>query len=450
MAGIIGILGKHNVVRQLFYGMNSLQHRGQVGCGMAVLGERGLSRERGAGLVIDFFTPEKLKTLSGNIGLGVVRYDTESGNSNMQSEPFFGYTKGEKLAIVNDGRLVNSDELRNALEKEGMMFQTTSDTEIILYLISRNFNGDIVSAIKTTMKYLKGSYSFILLYRDKLIAVRDPHGIRPLLLGKREDEFIFMSENAAADILGFDVIKDIKPGSIVIANGKGLRELDSGLKKSKKFCIFEHVYLARSDATPDGLNSYLFRWNSGKILYRESPVEADLVVSVPDSGNPAAIGYSLESGIPLGEGLVKNRYMGRTFIKPTREEREISVRLKLNPQKHIVKGKKLVLIDDSLVRGTTSKNLIHNLREAGAKEIHLRLASPAVKFPCFYGIDTPDREHLIAANYDLDTICKMIGADSLNYISLKGLYEAGNCDKNQFCDACFTGKYIDMENDLEG
>ncbi len=442
MSGILGIRSEGNVGRKLFYGLNSLQHRGQEGCGIAINTGEDVVRRRGAGLVMDAITEDMINEMVGNVGIANVRYAMAINAVNATGEPFFGFTKGEKLAIVNDGSLINHQILRTRLEEEGMMFQSTSDTEVILYLIARYYNGDIIAAIQKATSYLKGAYSFILMYRDKLIAVRDPNGFRPLVLGRGEGEYFFASENSAGDILGMHFERDVEPGEIVVMDQDGFESYYMEEKARHTFCIFEHVYLARNDANLEDVNAYLFRWRSGKILYEESPVDVDLVVPVPDSGYPAAMGYSQASGIPLGEGLVKNRYMGRTFIKPTQEEREIAVRLKLNPQYHVVKGKKIVLVDDSIVRGTTSKNLIKNLRDAGAVEVHMRLTSPPVEYPCYYGIDTPSRRNLIAANHSVEEIREMIGADSLAFISLEGLYAASNReDKHVFCDACFTGNY---------
>lgn len=442
MAGILGIRSTSNVNRKLFYGLNSLQHRGQEGCGFAINTGDKVVAHRGSGLVMDAISEDIINKLSGHIGIGNVRYAMATNAINADGEPFCGYSKGEQLAIVNDGALINTQLLRTRLEEEGMMFQSNSDTEVILYLIARYYDGDIITAIQRATSYLRGAYSFVLLFRDKLIAVRDPNGFRPLLMGEKDGEYFFASENAAGDILGLEFERDVEPGEIVVCSDSGFESYRLGREAKHSFCIFEHVYLARNDANLEDVNAYLFRFRSGQILYREAPLNVDLVVPVPDSGYPAAIGYSQASGIPLGEGLVKNRYMGRTFIKPTQEEREIAVRLKLNPQYHVVKGKKIVLVDDSIVRGTTSKNLIKNLREAGATEVHMLLTSPPVEYPCYFGIDTPSRKHLIAANHTVEEMREQIGADSLTFISLEGLYKASNrVNSNIFCDACFTGVY---------
>ncbi len=443
LAGILGIKSTQNVSRKLFYGLNSLQHRGQEGCGIAVNTGEDIVRVRHSGLVIDSMKEDILDSTTGNIGIGNVRYAMASTSVNATGEPFFGFTKGEKLSIVNDGSLINHQLLRTRLEEEGMMFQTNSDTEVILYLIARYYDGDIIKAVKKAASYLEGAYSFILMYQDKLIAVRDPNGFRPLVMGHKNGEYIFASENAAGDILGMTFDRDVTPGEIVVTGENGFVSHRLKDKEEKhSFCIFEHVYLARNDANLEEVNAYLFRWRTGKILYEESPVDVDLVVPVPDSGYPAAIGYSQASAIPLGEGLVKNRYMGRTFIKPTQEEREIAVRLKLNPQYHVVKGKKIVLVDDSIVRGTTSRNLIQNLRDAGATEVHVRITSPPVEYPCYYGIDTPSRNNLIASQHSVEEIKEIIGADSLSFISLDGLYRASDLENRDiFCNACFTGNY---------
>ena len=322
-----------------------------------------------------------------------------------------------------------------------MLFQTAIDTEVILSLVAKYYQGDIVEAVKKTMARIKGAYSVVMLFEDKLIAFRDPNGFRPLLIGRAKNgEVIIASENAPLEIIGTDAIRNVEPSEIIVVDKDGIHS-DFYEKDDKKHCIFEYVYFARTDANLDGVNSYNFRRRCGEILSKEAPVEADLVIAVPDSGTPGAMGYAQESGIPFAEGLVKNRYMGRTFIKPTAEERELSVKLKLNPLETVLKGKRIVLVDDSVVRGTTSKNLIKRMKKAGAKEVHMRVVSPPVKFPCYYGINTPSRQKLIAANYSVEEIRERIGADSLAFISMEGMLDATLMKENKFCEACFNGSY---------
>jgi amidophosphoribosyltransferase len=441
MCGIVGIYKNSNVNKQLFYGLNCLQHRGQESCGISVSDGEKIIRRNGMGLVIDVFKPNILDELNGNIGIGHVRYSTAGGSYDYNTQPLLGYTKGEQISLAHNGNLINYQILKSRLEEDGMMFQTTIDSEVILYLITRYYKGDIVEAIKDTMKRIEGAYSIVVMLKDKLIAVRDPHGIRPLVMGNIENGTIFASENAAIEILGGTFTRDVAPGEIVVVDSEGEHSYMFEHQSKKSHCIFEHIYFARNDATLDDINSYMFRRRSGKIMWRESPCDVDLVVPVPDSGYPSAIGYSQESGIPLAEGLVKNRYMGRTFIKPTQEEREIAVKLKLNPLSHVVKDKRIVLIDDSIVRGTTSRNLIQNLRNAGAKEIHMRITAPPVKYSCYYGIDTPSRKNLIAASMSIEEIKELIGADSLAFISIEGMTEAARIGGDKLCKACFDGLY---------
>lgn len=441
MCGVLGIYSKEDASRKLFYGLNSLQHRGQESAGIATSNGEELKRHRTMGLVQDVFKESDINMLEGSIGIGHVRYSTAGGAHEFNTQPLMGFARGEMVALGHNGNLINYQILRTRLEEDGMMFQSTNDSEVILYLITRYYNGDIVEAIRTTMKLIEGAYSITLLLKDKLVAFRDPYGIRPLVLGREGDDYIVSSENAPIEIMGGEVIRDVEPGEIVVIDDTGAHsyKLDEG--ETPRNCVFEYVYFARNDATLDGINAYTFRRRCGEILWEESPCDVDLVIPVPDSGIPSAIGYSQASGIPFGEGLVKNRYMGRTFIKPTQQEREIAVKLKLNPLIDVVKDKRIVLLDDSIVRGTTSRKLIDRLRDAGAKEVHMRITSPPVCHPCYYGIDTPSRKNLIAANQSVEEMRENIGADSLSFISMDGLAEAGKKDIDHFCTACFDGNY---------
>lgn len=440
MCGIIGIHSKEDISKDLYYGLFSLQHRGQESCGIATINEK-INQYKGMGLVSDVFNSNKLNELQGNIGIGHVRYSTAGGSNEFNSQPLVGSFKKGKIALAHNGNLINKSILKERLEDEGLIFHTTIDSEVILYLIARYYKKNLIEAIKKAMKFIKGAYSLVIMTEDKeLIAVRDPNGFRPLVLGKRDDEFIVSSENVSIDILGGDFVRDIAPGEILhIKDGKETSYFYEE-KEERSTCIFEHIYFSRNDATIDCQNVYEFRVKSGEILAKEFPCDADIVIPVPDSGWAGAIGYSNYSKIPLKEGLVKNRYVGRTFIKPTQREREIGVRLKLNPLKEVVEGKRVVLIDDSIVRGTTSKKLIDSLRKAGAKEVHLRITSPPVKYSCYFGIDTPRRRNLIASNNSIEEIKSVIKADSLAFLSIQGLKQSSIKDF-KFCQACFDGNY---------
>lgn len=366
-------------------------------------------------------------------------------------QPLVGSLRKRNLGLVHNGNLVNANYLKEMLEEDGIMFRGKSDTEVILYILARYYTGNIVEAVKLTMDQIKGAYSLVILTDQELIAVRDPHGFRPLLLGKRDNgEYIFASENCEIDILGGEFIRDLEPGEIVVIKNGKLKSYNfsNNCKPMKKSCIFEHIYFARNDATIDKVNAYEFRVESGKILSQDEDINADMVVPVPDSGWPGAIGYANASGLPLTEALVKNRYVGRTFIKPTQEEREIGVKIKLNPLSNVVKGKSIVLVDDSVVRGTTSKLIVKSLRDAGASEIHLRITSPPVQYSCYYGIDTPHRSNLIASGNDVEYIREYIGCDSLKFLDIDLMIEATE-NKATFCKACFDGDYPVKKLDRE-
>lgn len=442
MCGIIGIYSNNEVSKKLYYSLYSIQHRGQESCGIAISDGENINYKKGMGLVGDIFTEEELSKLNGNIGIGHVRYSTAGGSHIDNCQPLVGSCRKRNLAIAHNGNLVNANFLRDMLEEDGYMFQANSDTEVILYILARYYKGDIVESIKLTMDYIKGAYSLVIACEDELVAIRDPHGFRPLILGKINGDYIFASETCAIDILGGEVIRDVEPGEIVVIKDGKLQSFlySKNYKCVKKSCIFEHIYFARNEATIDGLNVYNFREKCGMILGQEDKTPCDIVVPVPDSGWSGAIGYSNVRNIPLSEGLVKNRYVGRTFIKPTQEEREIGVKIKLNPLRSIVSGKRIILVDDSIVRGTTSKLIVKSLKDAGAKEVHLRITSPPVKYSCYYGIDTPNRENLIASNMSISEIKDYIGCNSLMFLDTDKMIEATN-NVSTFCKACFDGDY---------
>lgn len=443
MCGIIGIYSDKPVARDLFFGLSTLQHRGQESCGIAVaqkVVKDSMSCHKGMGLVHHVLKPQELHEMSADIGIGHVRYSTAGGSFEYNTQPLLGFSKGKRVALAHNGNLINSQLLRTRLEEEGMMFHTTIDSEVILSLISRYYNDNMLEAIIKTMDMIKGAYSMVVMLNDKLVAVRDPYGFRPLVMGKRGEDYIFASETGAIDVLGGEFIRDLKPGEIVIIKDGELTSHMYQHDAPFSSCIFEHIYFARADATIDSLNAYSFRVKTGELLAEEMPADADIVIPVPDSGWPGAIGFSQKSGIPIIEGLVKNRYVGRSFIKPTQEERDMAVKLKLNPIKSIVTGKKIVLVDDSIVRGTTSKRLIESLFDAGAKEVHMRVTSPPVKNPCYFGIDTPRRKSLIASHCSVEDIRADIGATTLGFISDEGLKKSAG-EGFKYCSACFDGRY---------
>ncbi len=450
MCGIIGIYSNKSIAKELYYGLFSIQHRGQESCGMAVMGDDKIKYKKDMGLVGEVFKEEEIESLDGNMGIGHVRYSTAGGSHISNCQPFVGTCRKRNLAISHNGNLVNANYLKDMLEEDGYMFQTDSDTEVILYILARYYKGDIVESLKLTMDYIKGAYALVILSDDELVAVRDPNGFRPLIMGKKGDEYIFASENCAIDILGGEVIRDVEPGEIVVVKDGKMKSYhySENLKSVKRSCIFEHIYFARNDATIDNVNAYDFRVKCGERLAQNDDIKADIVVPVPDSGWPGALGYANASGIRVSEALVKNRYVGRTFIKPTQEEREIAVKIKLNPLKSMIKDKSIVLVDDSIVRGTTSKQLVKSLREAGAKEIHLRVTSPPVEYSCFYGIDTPNRSNLIASNHSVEEMRKHIGCDSLKFLDIEGMIEATESETT-FCKACFDGDYAVKRIDKE-
>lgn len=447
--GIFGVYSnniKEDIMGLGYYGLFALQHRGQESAGITISNKGEMETIKGMGLVSEVFTDKDLIQNIGNAVIGHVRYSTTGSSSLMNAQPLGGYFKLGQLSVAHNGNLVNTNEIKKQLECESAVFQTTTDTELILNLLARYSNNGIKEAVVRTMDEIKGSFALVMLIGDKLIGARDPHGIRPLCLGKIDDEtFVLASETCALDTVDAEFIRDIEPGEIVIIDSTGIEAVKYTGTNSKAPCSFEYIYFARPDTKIDGIDVYSVRHKAGKHLYKQNPIEADVVIGVPDSGIPAAIGYSEESKIPYGIGLVKNKYIGRTFISPTQELREKAVKVKLNPIKEVVAGKKVVVIDDSLVRGTTSKKLIKMLREAGAKEVHFRSASPIVKNECYFGIDIATKKELIGNKMSVEEIKNKIGADSLDYLSLENLKEA--LGGTNFCMGCFTGKY--PINDLE-
>ena len=446
--GVFGMydLDGADVASSIYYGLFALQHRGQESCGIAVSDTEGpkgqVVSSKGMGLVNENFDAEKLETLKGNIGVGHVRYSTAGASNSHNVQPLvLNYVKGI-LMLAHNGNLVNALDLRRELEYSGAIFQTTIDTEVIAYLIARErLNvGTVEDAVKNAMKKLKGAYSLVISSPRKLIGARDPFGFRPLVIGKRENAYVLASETCALDAIGAEFVHDVKPGEIVMLDKDGISCDESMCTQTPDKCIFEYIYFARSDSYLDGISVYNSRIMAGKILAQMHPAEADIVVGVPDSGNAAAMGFALQSNIPYGVAFIKNNYVGRTFIKPKQSARESSVGIKLNVLREVVRGKRVVMVDDSIVRGTTSGRIVKLLKDAGATEVHVRISSPPFLYPCYFGTDVPSCDQLIAHNNTIEQICELIGADSLGYLDGERLPELIGGDTG-YCDACFSGNY---------
>ena len=446
--GVFGVydFDGNDVSSTIYYGLFALQHRGQESCGIAVSDTEGPKGKvlsyKDMGLVNEVFNPEKLEKLNGNIGVGHVRYSTAGSSSRENAQPLvLNYVKGT-LGMAHNGNLLNAVELREELSYTGAIFQTTIDSEVIAYLIARErLNVPTVEgAVLNAMKKIKGAYSLIVMSPRKLIGARDPFGFKPLCIGKRDNAYFLSSETCALDTVGAEFVRDVEPGEVVTITKDGIKSDKSLCQKKTARCIFEYIYFARPDSKIDGMGVYESRINAGRILAKTHPVDADIVVGVPESGNPAALGFSMESGIPYGNAFIKNNYVGRTFIKPKQEQRESSVKVKLNVLKEAVAGKRVVMIDDSIVRGTTSARIVSLLKAAGAKEVHVRISSPAFLHPCYFGTDIPSEDQLIASGHSVDEICEIIGADSLGYLEVDKLSEM-ICGQKGYCDACFTGNY---------
>jgi len=445
--GLFGIYGMVDAAALAALGLHALQHRGQEAAGIVSYDGEQFHSHRALGLVGDNFnSPDVMTRLVGDVAIGHVRYSTSGDTVIRNVQPLFADFKFGGLAIAHNGNLTNAYKIRHELVQRGCLFQSTSDTETIVHLIAISEYGRVVDRMTDALSQIEGAYSLVAITQKKLIGVRDPHGVRPLVLGRLGDAWILSSETCALDIIGAEFVRDVEPGEIVIIDDKGLRSIKPFSKKPNRFCIFEYIYFARPDSVMEGRNVYAVRKNIGAELARESHVEADMIVPVPDSGVPAAIGYAEESKIPFELGIIRNHYVGRTFIEPTDQIRHLGVRLKHNANASGIKGKRVVLVDDSIVRGTTSVKIVEMVRAAGAKEVHMRISSPPTMHSCFYGIDTPQQSELLAANYDLDAMAKHINVDTLAYISINGLYralgeEGRSLEMPQYCDACFSGEY---------
>ena len=455
--GVFGIYSKEKEENVAYYtclGLSSLQHRGEESCGIAINNGGIISYHKDIGLVSDVFNQKVIDELTtGKMAVGHVRYSTTGAPKKENAQPIvIRYAKGN-MAVVHNGNLTNAVELRKELQENGAIFNFTSDTEVIAYIIARERlkTHSIEEAVMNTMKYIKGAYSLLVMSSQKLIAVRDPQGFRPLCIGKLDKDIMFSSESCSLDIMGADFVRDVEPGEVVVVTNDEMKSYNCKNGEKDGLCIFEYIYFARPDSTIDGVNVHHFREEVGKCLARQAPVEADFVAGVPDSGLDAALGYSKESKIPYDVAFVKSKYIGRTFIQSTQTKRRKQVLLKLNPIKNTVNGKRIVLVDDSIVRGTTITRLIKTLRKAGAKEIHLRIASPKFIDVCYFGTDVAKKDALIAVGKTTKEICEEIGADSLEYLSLENLKQiAKSSNRTGFCDGCFTGKYpIEVPDEIE-
>lgn len=439
--GIFGIHGKEvDVARISFFGLYSLQHRGQEGAGITVTDGKNLKSVKGLGLVSSVFDEEKINSLKGLAAIGHTRYSTTGGNKLCNVQPVVLNLKDEDFALAHNGNIINAMDLARDFSSD-IKLTSTSDTEIMGWTIKNSVGKSWEEKIFSSFKKFQGAFSMIALTKNKLIVFRDTYGFRPLMLGKLNNSYIACSETCALDTVGAKFIREVAPGEIIVIDDKGFHSFGKIQSNKKRFCLFEFVYLARPDSIFDKQLVHQVRQRSGEILAYESPVGADLVVAVPDSGTSAAIGYSKASGIPYGEVLIKNRYIGRTFIQPEQHIREMGVKIKFNPLKEVVRGKRIIIIDDSIVRGTTIKKIVKMLKNCGAKKVHIRVCSPPVTDPCYFGIDTPDKKQLIAARMTIKEIEKFIGADSLAYLSLKGLKKASRIKSNKLCSSCFDGKY---------
>ncbi len=441
--GVFGVWGVPEAAGLAYYGLHSLQHRGQEGCGIVTVNDDGvLRRVKGEGLVSEVFNEEKIASLPGSMAIGHVRYSTTGGGGIENVQPFlFRHNTGD-FALAHNGNLVNSVQLRKYLEDRGSLFQSSSDSEILAHLIKKDAadrHEPRILAITEALNMIEGAFAFLIMTKNRIYACRDKYGLRPLSIGRLGDGYVLSSETCAFDAIGAEFIRDMEPGEIVTVDGHGIRSRRYSEYRRNAMCAMEYIYFARPDSDIEGCNVHSFRKETGRLLWNEAPADADIVVGVPDSSLSAAMGYSEASGLPYEMGLIKNKYIGRTFIYPSQSMREKGVRMKLSAVKTIVKGKKVALIDDSVVRGTTSRRIVTMLREAGAREVHLRIASPMIKSPCFYGVDISTYEELLCAHKSVSEVTETIGADSVAFLSEEALFRAGG--RSDLCLACFNGRY---------
>lgn len=443
--GVFGIWGHPNAAEITYYGLHSLQHRGQEGAGMVVTDGEILKGLKGEGLVTEVFTSEAMKDIKGKAAIGHVRYATAGGGGYENVQPLLFHSQTGSLALAHNGNLVNATALKHQLEAQGSIFQTSSDTEVLAHLIKRSGFPIMKDRVKNALTMLKGAYAFVIMTETELLVALDPHGLRPLSIGRLGDAYVVASETCALDIVGAKFERDVLPGELLVIDDEGIRSEMFSYNTTKAMCTMEYIYFSRPDSNINGVNVHAARKSLGKRLAFEAPIEADVVTGVPDSSISAAIGYAEASGIPYEMGLIKNRYVGRTFIQPSQSLREQGVKMKLSPVRGIVEGKRVIMVDDSIVRGTTSKRIVRMLKEAGATEVHVVISSPPIQNPCFYGIDTSTREELIASSNSVEEIRQLIEADSLTFLSVEGMVEAiGRKEEGETrgsCLACFTGKY---------
>ncbi len=443
--GVFGIFGHPEAANLTYLGLYALQHRGQESCGIVASDGHNLTCYKKMGLVADVFRdPDVFTRLPGHSAIGHVRYSTAGGSDAKNIQPIMvDYHRGS-IAVAHNGNLVNAQEVRNELEQEGSIFSTTADTEVIVHRIAKARAETLADRVVEALTGLKGAYCLVFLTETRLVAVRDPNGFRPLVLGRLDDAWVVASETCAFDLIEAEFVREIEPGEMIVVDKNGLTSYKPFDNVNPTPCIFEHIYFARPDSTIFGQQVYEARKEFGRVLAREHAVEADVVIPIPDSGVPAAIGYAEESGLPFQLGLIRNHYIGRTFIEPAQSIRHFGVKIKLNPVREVIQGKRVVVVDDSIVRGTTARKLIKMIRAAGAKEIHVRISSPPTCFPCYYGIDTPTRKELIASSHSIEEINRYITADTLGYLSFEGMRKAAgvpNGEPGHYCDACFTGNY---------
>ena len=455
--GVFGIFDHADSGALAVLGLHSLQHRGQEAAGIVTYDNGHFIAERHMGLVGDAFgrNSQAARNLKGRFAIGHNRYSTAGGSRASNIQPMFADLAGGGLAIAHNGNLTNAHTLRTELVGQGAIFHSTSDTETIIHLTARSTKARIVDKLIDALHQVQGAYSLVALTSKKLIGVRDPNGVRPLVMGQLDGAYIFASETCALDIIGAEYVRDVKPGEMVVVDKDGVQTLFPFKPQAHRFCVFEYIYFARPDSTLEGRNVYEARKNIGAVLAQESPAGADMVIPVPDSGVPAALGFANQAGIPFELGIIRNHYVGRTFIEPSDSIRHLGVRLKHNPNRAMLKGKRVVLVDDSIVRGTTSKKIVAMVRDAGAAEVHFRVSSPPTTHSCFYGVDTPNTDDLLAHKMDVEQMRRFIGADSLAFISMNGLYRAmGKAERiakaPSFCDACFTGDYPIALTDISG
>ena len=448
MCGIFGVMGHPEAANLAYLGLYALQHRGQESAGIACSDGEVITFHKEMGLVADIFSEDILGRLPGHTAIGHVRYSTTGSSELKNAQPFVVDFESGSIAVAHNGNLVNAHVLKQELEVGGSIFQSTMDTEVIVHLIARSKRGRIEERIVDALSQVRGAYSLLFITRDKLIAVRDPQGIRPMVLGKIKGGHVVCSESCALDLIEGELVRDVEPGEMIVIDQRGLQSSHPFFPAPPHFCVFEHIYFARPDSIFGGVTVYDVRKRLGAELARAHPVDADIVIPVPDSGVPAAIGYSEESGIPFQMGLIRNHYVGRTFIEPQQSIRHFGVKIKLNAVKGVVEGKRVVVVDDSIVRGTTGRKIIKMIRAAGAREIHVRISSPPTSFPCYYGIDTPHRRDLIAATHNLEEINTYLTSDTLGYLTIDGLRACIPGDGRGYCDSCFSGDYpvpLDMQ-----